>query len=63
MTAPRENLSGKHTIAMRALVAIRCACGWHHRIEQIRGKSDWELSNEIEAVHLEHARKMDKEGL
>lgn len=61
MTA-RKKPSGRHVIAMKALAVIRCSCGWFHRIEALRGKSDWELSNEVEEVYLEHARKMEREG-
>lgn len=62
MSDSRKKPSGRHAISMRALIVIRCACGWFHRIEQIRGKSDYELSNEIEGVFLEHCRKMEVEG-
>lgn len=54
--------SDKHVIVSRALIVIRCLCGWFHRIECLRGKSDLDLSNELEEVFLEHERKMQVGG-
>ena len=46
-----------HEVAAAALAYIRCSCGWEHRIERLRGKTDEDLAIECGLVFDEHKEK------
>ncbi len=49
-----------HEAAAAALAYIRCSCGWEHRIEKLRGKSDEDLAIECGLAFDRHKEKMEK---
>lgn len=59
MAADKEQERGAHVIVMAALAAVRCRCGWHHRVEHLRGKSDEDLMSETIAAFDKHRKRKD----
>ena len=45
-----------------ALARVSCECGWHFRLEFLRGKSDEDLLLEGGAMYEDHLRLMTEGG-
>lgn len=43
-----------HQVVSAALAYIRCSCGWEHRIDVLRKKSDEDLALESGAAFVAH---------
>ena len=52
----------EHVIVMAALAAVRCRCGWHHRIEALRNKSDEDLVIESMGAFEKHKKRKAPRG-
>lgn len=52
-----SDLGDEHGIVMSALAIIRCRCGWHYRIEHLRGKTDEDLLIETMTAFDKHKKR------
>lgn len=48
-----------HILAQIALVTCRCSCGWRYFNDELKGKSDEDLSAETYAVFESHVKGMN----
>ena len=46
-----------HEIESIALAYVRCACGWEHRLEKLKGKTDEDLSIITGGAFEKHKRE------
>lgn len=45
-----------HEIERIALAYVKCVCGWHFRLEELRGKTDEDLALETGGRFEKHKR-------
>lgn len=53
-------MASEHEVESIALVYIRCICGWYHRLENLKGKTDEELSMEVLKEFHDHRSKKSR---
>lgn len=51
----------RHDYDSVALVYVRCLCGWEHRIEVLKGKTDEDLAIETGQAFEGHKKSKAKE--
>ncbi len=58
---PEDQAPG-HRMTSRSMVAFTCACGGRWMNEFLKGKSDEDLTLEVEEAFVRHEREMEAGG-
>lgn len=57
---PGNEPRDKHEVEMAALACIRCSCGWQHKIDMLKGKTDSDLALECGLAFTRHKKAKER---